>query len=187
MLERDGEEVARATSIVRYAPNSSFSPHRHDLGEEFLVLAGTFSDETGDFTQGMYVRNPPGSRHTPSSAEGCVIFVKLRQMMEIDTAHVRIDTRDRALWQGGRDGETMLPLYKSGAEEVCMYRWSKGTHFPPENFIRGVEYYVVEGRFSDDSGCCARGFWLRLPAGSSQRIDVLEDTVVYRKIGHLGP
>jgi anti-sigma factor ChrR (cupin superfamily) len=32
MLERDGGEVARATSLVRYAPKSSFSRHQHDLG-----------------------------------------------------------------------------------------------------------------------------------------------------------
>jgi anti-sigma factor ChrR (cupin superfamily) len=32
MLERDGEEVARATSIVRYAPNSHFSAHTHGGG-----------------------------------------------------------------------------------------------------------------------------------------------------------
>ena len=47
MLERDGDEVARATSIVRYAPKSSFSRHQHDLGEEFLVLEGVFQDEHG--------------------------------------------------------------------------------------------------------------------------------------------
>jgi len=38
MLDRIGDEVARATSIVRYAPQSQFSPHVHDGGEEFLVL-----------------------------------------------------------------------------------------------------------------------------------------------------
>ena len=38
MLDRIGDEVARATSLVRYAPNSSFSPHVHSGGEEFFVL-----------------------------------------------------------------------------------------------------------------------------------------------------
>ena len=38
MLERIGDEVARATSIVRYAPNSKFSAHTHTGGEEFIVL-----------------------------------------------------------------------------------------------------------------------------------------------------
>jgi anti-sigma factor ChrR (cupin superfamily) len=30
MLDRIGGEVARATSIVRYAPGSRFSPHAHE-------------------------------------------------------------------------------------------------------------------------------------------------------------
>ena len=79
MLDRLGDEVARATTIVEYAPGSQFSPHVHTGGEEFVVLEGVFSDEHGDFPAGSYIRNPPQSRHTPGSAEGCVIFVKLWQ------------------------------------------------------------------------------------------------------------
>src|SRR3977135_2686273 len=74
------EEVAPATSIVRYAPASHFSPHVHDGGEEFLVLDGVFQDEHGDYPAGSYVRNPPTSRHTPGSAAGCTIFVQLWQV-----------------------------------------------------------------------------------------------------------
>lgn len=66
MLDRIGDEVARATSIVRYAPNSQFSPHVHSGGEEFLVLEGVFQDEHGDFPAGSYIRNPPESSHTPA-------------------------------------------------------------------------------------------------------------------------
>jgi len=69
-LDRVGEEVARATSIVRYQPNSQFSPHVHTGGEEFLVLEGVFQDEHGDFPVGSYIRNPPQSSHTPSSEPG---------------------------------------------------------------------------------------------------------------------
>jgi len=47
MLDRIGDEVARATSLVRYAPNSTFSPHVHSGGEEFFVLEGEFGDEHG--------------------------------------------------------------------------------------------------------------------------------------------
>ena len=79
-LERDGGEVARASSIVRYAPGSAFPRHVHDKGEEYLVLNGVFSDEHGDFGKGAYVRNPPGSTHAPFTKDGCIIFVKLRQM-----------------------------------------------------------------------------------------------------------
>src|SRR5215813_11691360 len=45
MLDRIGDEVARATSIVRYAPHSRFPSHTHSGGEEFLVLDGVFQDE----------------------------------------------------------------------------------------------------------------------------------------------
>ena len=38
MLDRIGGEVARATTIVRYAPGSHFSAHTHTGGEEFVVL-----------------------------------------------------------------------------------------------------------------------------------------------------
>ena len=41
-LDRVGGEVARATSIVRYAAGSKFSGHVHSGGEEFIVLEGVF-------------------------------------------------------------------------------------------------------------------------------------------------
>src|SRR5215467_2422326 len=91
MLDRIGGEVARATSIVRYAPASRFSAHTHDGGEEFFVLEGVFQDEHGDYPAGSYIRNPPTSRHTPGSAPGCVLFVKLWQFDLRDRARVRVE------------------------------------------------------------------------------------------------
>src|SRR6516164_811579 len=85
MLDRIGSEVARATSLVRYAAASSFPAHEHALGEEFLVLNGVFSDEHGDYPAGTYIRNPPLSRHAPRTAPGCTILVKLRQMEPAET------------------------------------------------------------------------------------------------------
>ena len=40
------------------------------------MLEGTFSDEHGDYPKGAWLRNPPGSAHTPYSEEGCTIYVK---------------------------------------------------------------------------------------------------------------
>ena len=54
MLDRIGGEVARATTLVRYAPGSKFSEHTHTGGEEFIVLDGVFQDEHGDFPEGTY-------------------------------------------------------------------------------------------------------------------------------------
>ena len=76
-LDRIGDEVARATSILRYAPHSTFSPHMHGWGEEFIVLEDVFQDEHSYYPAGTYMRNPPTSRHRPGSKSGCTIFVKL--------------------------------------------------------------------------------------------------------------
>jgi len=74
LLEREGgEKTIRATSIVAYAANSQFAAHAHPKGEEFFVLAGTFSDQHGDYPADTYVRNPPGSSHQPFSREGGLI------------------------------------------------------------------------------------------------------------------
>ena len=97
LLDRIGGEVARATSLVRYAPASAFPAHGHALGEEFLVLDGVFSDEHGDYPAGTYVRNPPGSHHTPRTAPGCIIFVKLRQMQPAGDRARRYRYRRRPL------------------------------------------------------------------------------------------
>ncbi|PVB59753.1 cupin domain-containing protein [Labrenzia sp. 011] len=185
MLERDGEEVARATSLVRYAPGSSFSAHNHDLGEEFLVLDGIFSDETGDFPKGMYVRNPPGSRHVPSSEPGAVILVKLRQMHPGDDSFVRVNTLDPGGWQAGRAGEQILPLFIRPEEEVVMLDWQPGTALDAQTFPGGVEYFVVDGSFEDQDGRYDQGTWLRLPPGSEQTIRTTRGTRVWRKSGHL--
>ena len=185
MLERDGGEVARATSIVRYAANSSFTAHSHAKGEEFLVLKGIFSDESGDFTQGMYVRNPPSSKHTPSSAAGCVILVKLRQMQPEDTEFVRIDTQQDSSWTNSLNGEMTLQLYCGHGEKVHMLRWSTGMEFPDQSFDGGAEYFVIQGCFRDEDGTYGAGAWLRLPPGSRQSIQVQKESVVFRKTGHL--
>src|SRR5437773_5517470 len=109
MLDRIGDEVARATSIVRYAPGTAFSPHTHSGGEEFYVLDGTFQDERGDYPAGSYVRNPPTSRHTPRSQAGCTIFVKLFQFDPADRSHVTIDTRRaEAVAAAGREGVRLI-------------------------------------------------------------------------------
>ena len=54
MLERLGDEVAKATSIVRYEPGSKFHAHHHELGEERFFLDGTFSDETVNYPASTY-------------------------------------------------------------------------------------------------------------------------------------
>jgi hypothetical protein len=106
MLDRVGGEVARATSIVRYAPDSAFSPHTHTGGEEFLILDGVFQDEHGSFPAGTYVRNPPTSRHQPFSVPGTVMLVKLWQFRPEDRTHVVLHNVTSAPEQQGDGSDT---------------------------------------------------------------------------------
>jgi anti-sigma factor ChrR (cupin superfamily) len=166
MLDRIGDEVARATSIVRYAPGSHFSAHVHEGGEEFLVLEGVFRDEHGDFPAGCYVRNPPQSHHTPGSPRGCTIFVKLRQFEPADRTHVLIDTNKMALLDvKGRDGVLVMPLFRDPHEDVRLEQWAPRTAIDvdPES---GLEVLVLSGGFSEGGETYAKHSWLRLPAGA---------------------
>jgi quercetin dioxygenase-like cupin family protein len=186
MLERDGEEVARATSLVRYAPGSTFSTHTHGAGEEFLVLDGVFSDETGDYPAGFYVRNPPGSHHAPSSAPGAVILVKLRQMPPEESAFVRADTRDPALWRDSGAGRQEAPLFDAPWESVAMLRLAPGHAGAAETWSGGVEIFVVEGDLLVDGAIHGPGAWLRRPKGSTLALASRNGALLYRKTGHLG-
>lgn len=99
MLDRIGAEAGRATSLVRYAPNSHYPKHEHPGGEEILVLSGTFCEGDEQYPTGWYLRNPPGSSHLPSTQDGALIFVKLWQMPANEMRRVRIDTRSPLSWR----------------------------------------------------------------------------------------
>ncbi|AFY47875.1 anti-sigma factor [Nostoc sp. PCC 7524] len=185
MLERDGEEVARATSIVRYAPGSYFSPHTHGGGEEFLVLEGVFSDEYGDYPAGTYVRNPVGSIHTPSSHDGCIILVKLWQMSSDDQQRVVVDTNQADWLPGLIAGLQVMPLYAYGTENVALVKWQPGTHFQQHRHWGGEEIFVLDGVFEDEFGTYPQGAWIRNPSSSVHTPFSREGCLIYVKTGHL--
>jgi anti-sigma factor ChrR (cupin superfamily) len=189
LLDRIGGEVARATSLVRYAPNSVFPAHSHALGEEFLVLDGVFSDERGDYPAGTYVRNPPGSRHSPRTEPGCTILVKLRQMPDSESGRVVIDT-NRAAWeQPDVEGHQSQLLYASPAigERVTLEKLAAGTTLPSTQCDGGEEIFLLTGTLADDYGHYGAGTWIRNPAGSRSQFGSQEGAVFWAKRGHLRP
>jgi hypothetical protein len=66
LLDRRGGEVARATSIVRYAPCSRFERHVHAGGEEILVLEGIL--QPGDLLFPIGVIDPAAPQGLPLMA-----------------------------------------------------------------------------------------------------------------------
>ncbi len=183
-LERESAEKGHATSIVRYNPGTSFEPHGHPNGEEILVLEGTFSDEYGDYKKGCYIRNSPGSRHTPFSKEGCILFVKLNQFLPSDTAQVCIDTSQHP-WMAGQGHLQVMPLHEFKGEHVALVKWPAREHFQPHTHFGGEEIYVISGELNDEHGSYPAGTWLRNPHMSQHDPFVKVETMIFVKTGHL--
>ncbi|MEM9909439.1 MAG: cupin domain-containing protein [Pseudomonadota bacterium] len=184
MLDRIGDEVARATTIVRFAPGSAFSAHTHDGGEEYFVLDGTFQDEDGDFPIGSYVRNPPTSSHTPAAQDGATILVKLHQFDPDDRTQVQINS-GKETWSQSHDGVHRLPLHADPRETVAMEKWAPGTSRILDA-SDGLEIFVIEGSLSESDETLNRWDWLRLPLGAHFEAEAgAEGATLWIKSGHL--
>jgi anti-sigma factor ChrR (cupin superfamily) len=187
MLERQGGEVARATSMVRYAPHAHFERHVHDHGEEILVLEGVLTDELGSYGPGTYLKNPPGSAHAPSSEPGCTLFVKLRHLADGDTQRVVVDTAHSPWFAGMVAGLSVMPLSTFESTNTALVRWAAGTHFSPHRHHGGEEIYVIDGVFEDEHGRYPAGTWLRSPHLSSHQPFSTSGCTIFVKTGHLLP
>lgn len=165
MLDRIGDELARATSIVRYAPGSVFSAHTHSGGEEFIVLEGVFQDEHGDYPAGTYVRNPIGTHHIPRSDPGCTIFVKLWQFDADDQEQFSIDLGLlSAKLERSSEGISRAILSNRNNELVVLEEWQAGA----ERALfddGGVEMLILEGALDFAGETYAVHDWIRIPAG----------------------
>lgn len=151
-LYRLGGEQARATSLVHYAPGSSFSAHLHSGGEEFLVIDGVFEDEHGRYPAGSYVRNPPGSLHTPGASEGCMIFVRLRQFHPED--------REQLVIEVNAEGDQLL--FENAHERVMIQSVLASSRVEISN-PRGLELLVLEGAIAGKGFFLQPLSWMRLP------------------------
>ncbi|MGL5046256.1 MAG: cupin domain-containing protein, partial [Shewanella sp.] len=159
-------------------------PHPHPLGEEIFVLEGVFSDETGDYPAGSYLRHPPGSQHTPFSREGCIIFVKLNQFDPRDLDEVKINTQQTE-WLQGIGGLQVMPLHEFEHEHTALVKWPKGETFQPHRHFGGEEIFVLTGKFQDEQGEYPRHTWIRSPHMSGHFPFVEEETIILVKTGHL--
>ena len=184
MLERQGDEVAKATSIVRYQAGSRFQSHHHELGEEIFVLDGIFSDETGDYPAGTYVMNPPGSPHAPFSESGCTLFVKLGHLGSDQVEREVIDTTTAPWYQGMVPGLNVMPLMRQGSGSTLV-KWAPETYFNPHRHYGGEEIFVFDGVFEDEHGRYPTGSWIRSPHMSMHKPFSKEGCTIFVKTGHL--
>ncbi|HQR85333.1 MAG: cupin [Burkholderiales bacterium 35-55-47] len=185
-LDRFGGELGRATSIVRYAPGSSYCEHKHSGGEEILVLSGVFSDESGNYPAGSYLRNPPHCAHMPFSKDGCALFVKSKHFHPVDQDSVRVNTNTSTWHQGLVPGLSVMPLDDFEGIATALVRWEANTIFKPHTHPGGEEIFVLEGVFHDEHGTYTAGTWIRSPRYSRHApFTKSEGALIYVKTGHL--
>lgn len=186
MLDRIGGEVARATSIVRYAEGSSFSEHTHSGGEEFIVLEGVFQDEHGDYPAGTYVRNPVGTHHIPRSEPGCTIFVKLWQFDPEDQEQFAIDLNKLELNDDtNRDGVRQAALAERDYEFVAVEEWRPDVSHQIQA-EGGFEILILTGEIAYGGKTFGKHDWLRFPSGETARLTAGEQGArFWTKRGHL--
>ncbi|OWY17781.1 cupin [Thioclava sp. JM3] len=183
MLDRIGDEVARATSIVRFAPGHSFSAHTHGGGEEYLVLEGVFQDESGDYPAGTYVRNPPQTRHRPGSEGGCTIFVKLWQFDPDDRDQFHKDMRTDLVHT--EEGIECSELHRDAREVVRYFRLAPNAGLSLDD-PGGMELLVLGGTLTESGDELRKGSWLRLPIGHTLQVQAGQDGAEFWiKTGHL--
>lgn len=149
MLDRIGGEVARATTIVRYAPGSQFTAHTHSGGEECIVLDVVFQDKQGDHPVGSYIRNPLASRHIPGLSSGRTIFVELWQFAPEDRTHVIVNmTKMEKMSDSMHLGVAVTPPFDDERETVQLEHWQPGADVHV-TFPDGSELLVLKGDLTD--------------------------------------
>lgn len=205
MLDRTGNEVARATTIVKYSPFARFPRHTHTGGEEFVILDGIFSDDlSGDHGPMSYCRHGIGTQHEPWTGEqGALLLVKLRQMNDpTETPIITIDTENSNEWKiNSNENRQRLDLFsntKTG-ESVWMEKWNPG--FESDNWTvgqGGEEIFILKGdmNFENVDGTddennknhCTQGFWIRRPInweGRQFKVKTEHGCQLFIKTGHL--
>ena len=185
-LEREKPALGVTTSVVRYEVGATFPEHTHPQGEEIFVLEGEFGDEFGLYPAGTYIRNPPGSYHSPFSTIGCKLFVKRNQFQPMDSKRVVTNTNENE-WLSGHGELKVMPLAEYGGESTALVKWPGGASFIPHTHYGGEEIFVLEGTFIDEKGEYPTGTWIRSPHLSDHDPFVKEGCTILVKVGHLLP
>jgi anti-sigma factor ChrR (cupin superfamily) len=147
------------------------------------VLDGVFQDEHGDFPAGTYVRNPPTSSHTPGSAPGCTIFVKLWQFDPADRTQFRKTMADELT--DPVHGVATAELHRDAREVVTYHQIAPHTPLT-SNETGGIELLVLDGNLNEAGETLTKGSWLRLPGGAPLDAKAGPDGAkIWMKVGHL--
>jgi hypothetical protein len=177
-LDRYGNgQFVPSTSVVSFGTGVRDPYHAHPHGEEFYVLDGVFTDHTGDYLPGFYVRHPIRWCHAPyvdMRNSAAVVWVKVSQVAEEGEPVIVKDTCDLEL-PGWRDRPSLqgriqvLPLYESArtGEWVWIEIWAAGTRNMVMQPAGGEEIFVLSGNLVENGVTHPALTWIRNPVEST--------------------
>lgn len=198
-LDRYGNgQFVPSTSVVSFGPGVRDPYHAHPHGEEFYVLEGVFTDHTGDYLPGFYVRHPIRWCHAPYvdvRSAAAVLWVKVSQIAEDGEPIIVKDTCDLGLpeWRDGACAAgriRVLPLHESArtGERVWIELWTAGTGTVVAQPPGGEEIFVIAGTLVENGVRHPAPTWIRNPmAGAGTRFQRFapEPCKLLVKSGHL--
>jgi len=186
-FERIGVELAKTTSLVRYAPFADYAPHMHSHSEEILVVSGDFSDELGHYPEGTYLRSPVGPCYNPRiGSQGAILLIKQNQFQQHDLRQKILHTQSMPWEEELAHGLRVMQLHQFGTEHVALAKWDPYSQFTKHEHWGGEEVFVISGTYYDEHGKYPAGTWIRSPHGSSHHPYTLQDgALVMVKTGHL--
>ena len=148
MLDHIGDEVARATSIVRYAPHSHFSP---------TPMAGRRLPGAGRRVPGRAWRlsrrllRPQPADHAAHAGLRTRLR-DLRQALAVRSrrSHGGADRTGKSEFKpaSGRPGVELMPLFQDAGEEVRLERWTPAARIEVA-LPQGAEFLVLSGSFEE--------------------------------------
>jgi anti-sigma factor ChrR (cupin superfamily) len=84
LYEQDG--FSDRVSLERWEPHADLGAVTYPEGAELFVLDGMFSDETGTYGTGCWLRFPRASSHRPVTSDGCTVYVKRGGLAYLESA-----------------------------------------------------------------------------------------------------
>jgi len=141
------------TALCKFDAGCVTPEYMNENGDDMLVLDGTYSDDTGDYPAGMYIRDQRTSAHISRSREGCVIFAKWNWIAKTDmnSKMIKKNIMDAsAEWTTAADGHKFQTLYKSEhtGETVVIHLLEPNTSSKWHEPKAGVEAFCLDGSCS---------------------------------------
>lgn len=160
-------EKGRETMLLRFAAGATLETEELTERLDFFVLEGTYADGTGEYGPRTFVRHPAGTRHAPSSKDGCVLYAKRRNPIRDNDERIVIDTNSVEWLSFPHRGADVVHFYRDphGIETSRYGRIYPDKRIPSHDHAMGEETLIVDGCLKDEHDTYGPGSWFRFPIG----------------------